>query len=633
MTRETHPKVFEVKDKADSTVYEVDQEYVNYLEKFFESGLLDEGTGDALVAKQDMIRNSIANLRSLEDGSFQSAHNFVHNGRLMNTSTDVSHQSSKNVLAAYTFKQQEPQGQLGWEWMQVLTQDTYGYSGTGDTRVDRVAAAEKNQEKWMEVAADPLAHMDYIMEADVPMLFLRHILEMKRALETEGGPQNYKSGLPAHMDATTSGIQFLAGITKDGNAARIANLTNTNERFDSYSNVVVQFLEELEKAGPMPENHEAIRAEFHERQQAVADLAAEAAAVDSKDKEVRTAAWEKWRTAQEEFKAWKGESKDVNSNVSVAARSFWFQEGIKKKFRKIFKKPVMTKYYSAKQGGMADSLLASFQDDPKFKGINKSFTSWLAGRVTKAADKVFDGPGRVMRIMQLVAKDVAAADQKVTFTNPVSGFKIVNDPRVERSETVRFNYHGTNEDIKKRNTTGRIETKIAFDSEEKNLNKQKAQIAPLVVHSLDAALVHYVFLHADFPVQTIHDSFATTPAHTQELYHLIRQGFHEITKGDTLLTIIEEIYENAGFENYKALAKEKFQETQIGDWDPKGILDNQYGFSAGVTDPDVADKTIAKMRAGQQPAFSLSESFESDQINESVTHELRKIAEESKPCK
>ena len=629
ITRESHPEVFNVKDKADSTKYVVDTEYLNFFKKIMTGKnqkvidkLIKGGSEKSKKAKIDTLLRSILNMERIGEQSFSSAHNFVHNGRLMNTSTDVSHQSSKNVLAAYSFEQKEKLGESGWEWMQVLTQDTYGYSGTGDTRADRLAAAKKNTKKWMEVAADPIANLDYIMDADVPMLFLRHILEMKNALATEGGPTQFESGLPAHMDATTSGIQFLAAITKDRQAAEIANLTNTEKRGDSYSEVVVAFLKELLKT-PMPDNAKAVFVEYVGRRKKLDALFTEAVEAATPE------AWDAAKQGLADFKAWKEE----NNNGEVAARMFWFQKQVQKKFRKIFKKPVMTKYYSSTIRGMSDDLYSSFKDIEGFEGIDTHFTTWLAKKANAAADEVFTGPKLVMDQMQQIAAEVAKADQAVTFENPVTGFKIVNDPRKTEKGKVRFRYFGDNEFVKKRNEGGKISSNIVTDTEEKNGRKQKNQIAPLIVHSLDAALVHYIFKNADFPVQTIHDSFATNPANTQKLYKLIRQGFHEITKGDVLLDIMTQIYENAGFADAKKRAKEKFDATQIGGWNPDGLLENQYAFSAGVTDPLVAEKTLALAGLANLSSYSLAEHLVEEQTTEAISHEAKKIAEESKPCK
>ena len=640
MSRESHPEVYDVKDKADSTRYVVDTEYLDFFKRILNDAspkivekLIKGGTEESKKAKLDTLNRSILNMERIGEQTFGSAHNFVHNGRLMNTSTDVSHQSSKNVLAAYSFEQKEPLGAKGWEWLQVLTQDTYGFSdkgineGLGDTRADRKAAAEKNQEKWMEVAADPMGNLDYIMDADVPMLFLRHILEMKNALAFEGGKEAFPSGLPAHMDATTSGIQLLAGITKDANAAKIANLTNTDERFDSYSNVVVKFLENLQTEEYSDADGKVALKEWLKRQKSLNSLASKAS--EETDAIKSQEIWDKWQQEKALFDDWK--SKD--NNKSNAARAFWMQKDIQENFRKIFKKPVMTKYYSSKANGMSGSLFAEFKDKYGDKGLNRSFTYWLAARITQAADEVFDGPGRVMGTMQEIAKEVASEGQVVKFNNPVTGFTVVNDPRVSEKQKIRFNYYGTNEFIKKRNSGGKIHSNIAVDTEEKNVNKQQSQIAPLVVHSLDAALVHYVFLNADFPVQTIHDSFATNPANTQALYKLVREGFYEVTKGDILLKIMEEIYQNAGFADYKAKAKEKFDKTQIGNWDPKGVLENQYAFSAGVTDPQVAEKTLAKAALEQQSPYVTASIIEEQSITDSISLEEKKIGIESKPCK
>ena len=651
MTRETHPKVFEVKDKADATRYTIDTEYVGFLKKLMKNDKFREkmfkGKESSVESQERLINTALQNMERIGTESFGSAHNFVHNGRLMNTSTDVSHQSSKNILAAYSFENKEAIGESGWEFIRVLTQDTFGYSGRtnpdlGDSWADRLAAADQNQKKWMEVAADPMGNLDYILEADVPMLFLRHILEMKNALATEGGPQNFKSGLPAHMDATTSGIQILAAVSKDGASARIANLTKTDERLDSYSLVVAKVMEKL-AAEPFPTNHVEIRKEFMERKAKLEDMLIESQRLREDGKIEESKAKNEERAAlKEQWKPWFDENKDV------AARSFWFEGDPKEKLRKIFKGPVMTKYYSSTVGGMSDALMANFKDtftvgegDAKRTQLNPAFTSWLASKIYKGADSVFKGPKLVMETMVQIAKDVHAADKPVVFTNPVTGFKIVNDPKVTEGDEVEFNYYGDNEQILERNSpnaagTRRISSKIAVDGQERKLSKQKSQIAPLVVHSLDASLVHYVFLNANYPVQTIHDSFATTPAHAAELYKSIRQGFYEVTKGDGLLRIIEEIYQNAGYPDWKARAAERYDQTQYkgsDQWVAEGVLENQYAFSAGVTDPDVAAKTLAKALAQLQPKLSLAESFEGSQIDESISLEANKIEIESKPCK
>ena len=577
-------------------------------------------------AKADSLNRTILNLERIGDESFSSAHNFVHNGRLMNTSTDVSHQSSKNILAAYSFEQQDPVGQEGWDWIQVLAQDTYGYSGTGDTKADRLAAAKANTEKWMEVAADPMSHVDYIMGADVPMLFLRHILEMKAAIDS-GNPLTFKSGLPAHMDATTSGIQILAAITKDKISAEIANLLDTDKRTDSYSRVVVEVVKEIQKTPFNKEEGAKAFKTYRSYKDRLSKIATEAKLAE--DKVETKELWDKHRALSEEFKAWKAK----DNNKDNAARHFWFQQNVREKFRKVFKGPVMTKYYSSGPNGMATSLVAKFGPDKKFAGIDQSLAYWLTEKITKGADKVFKGPGQVLEVMQEIAKEIAGAGQIVQYNNPVSNFPVANDPRVEEAGTIQLKYNGKNKFINDRNKNGIIKSKINYDTEQKNVRKQKTQIAPLVVHSLDAAIVHYMFMHADFPVQTIHDSFATNPANAQKLYELVRKGFYEITKGDVLLDIIGQMYKNAGFTDWKARAQEKFDRTQVGDLETvEGVLNNQYAFSAGVTDPKIAEKIEAEMKVAPsiEEGPSVEQALKTISVSRFETPEAKEMARELK---
>ena len=676
ITAKTKPDVFAVLKAANETRYTIDTEYLGYfkkllkhpnqkivLDKIIKAGDVDATTDPVekerikakIQSKLDSFDRSIKAMEGIEDQSFSSAHNFDHRGRVYNTSTDVSHQSSKNVLAAYTFEKKERIDDLGWEYIRVLTQDTFGYSGTGDTWADRLKASDNNQETWMEIASDPLSeskkvrlnlpgskkdgqmvtHLEYIMEADTPMLFLRHILEMKNALATEGGPQNYESGLPAHMDATTSGIQILAAISKDYNSARIANLLDTNERSDSYSEVVAKAMEDIpKKHGALPGNSKQILAEYLKRDAEVTKAFNDAANTEGVEESAK--AWDKAKLLGKQFVDWKKQG----NNAEVAAREFWLGGDLKAKFRKVFKGPVMTKYYSSKVEGMATAMLDKWKDDKAFKGINKQFTRWLSKEIDSAADKVFPGPKRVMTSLQEIAFEIAKAGKLIQYDTPPAGFTVVNDPRVTKKGEFSWKYFGDNPSVLERGSvdpeTGlrTITSKVNVDTEQKNASKQKSQIAPLVVHSLDAAIVQYVYMHADFPVQTIHDSFATNPANAKKLYDLVRQGFNEITGGNVLQDIMEQMYKNAGFTDWKAKAAEKFAQSQVGDLKSvSGVLKNQYAFSAGVTDPDVAERILEKARLESQNKNKVAEDLDSSQSEIAYSLAEKQITEESKPCK
>ena len=631
MTRESHPKVYEVKDKADQVPYELDTEYVKYLTEFFNEGLLDDKSDTSgpkeKASKLRAITTAIENLNALGSQVFYEAHNFVHNGRVMSAATDITHQGAKSTLAAFTFANKKPMGKKGWEWTQILAQDVYGYSG-GDLLADRLKAAQQNTKMWMKWAADPKKYKNKIMEADTPMLFLRYILEMKKAIDS-GNPETFESGLPNHMDATTSGIQFLAAMTKDQEAARIANLTDTKQRSDSYSEIVAGVLEENENlretATPAQvKEMENAYNEFSAQEKLWNERRAEASEKHADNPNDRKAAQE---AISKERAAW---IKAFGNRKALASQYFWSRPGIRKKFRKIFKKPVMTKYYSSTVGGMAKGLMAQFKDNATFAGINLTHTSWLASQINQAADRKLAGPGKVMMMLQDVAKEVHAVNGHVQYDNPVTGYTVVNDPRDTDLARVMMAYDGPKERYRTYgpDKPGNIEVSVAYDTETKSLKDQKSQIAPLVVHSLDASLVQWLFLNTDFDLQTIHDSFATTPADTQALYEKIREGFYEIMKGEPLLKIVEQIYENAGFPNFKELAKEKFDEVNVGTWDPKEIKKNEFGFSAGVTDPRVADKVLAATFE-HKDAIALEGKLNSD----TAVAKAEQTDIESKPCK
>ena len=609
MEKKDYPDVYKVQQIASETPFQLDTEQLSYIKELNEAGLLIDANEDVtpaqIKAKKRAINSAIEGASVVGDRTFYEQHNFVHNGRLMSASTDVNHQSAKFVLSMFTFDQKDAIGESGWKWLKILAQDSYGFEG--NLLTEREAGAEKNMEKWLEVARNPMQHKEYIMKADEPTLFLRHILELRRAIDS-GDPTTYKSGMPNHMDATTSGIQFLAGLAKDQKSALIANLTDTKERSDSYIAVAKAAWSDIpstptksmtESFRKFKQIKEGNRKELEELREDIRNM---------EEGAERDQAWKEYKKEKEAL------SKNANAYKDEAAMYFWGQEKIRKKMRKIVKKPVMTKYYSAKKGGISSQILEQWQDHADFKGIDRQLAYWLADRLVDAADEKMPGPAKVMDMLIKLADDKFKKNEFISYHNPVSNFKAVNDPKVSKNWGLKI--------ADPANKGKFLEVSVAFDTQEKDLSAAKRQTAPFVVHSFDAALIHYVFLNADFPVQTIHDSFATNPANSDKLYALVRQGFHDIMKGQPLLDLLTEITGD------EASAKEYHDAVFVGDWNPADVKNNEYSFSAGVSDP-----ALSNIDTTQAQVAETATKIEEESSVATTQDKAAQTKQESKPCK
>ena len=645
MNRETHPKVFEILDKADNQQYEMNAEYVELLEEFNKLDLLldkDEKKNakpESLRSKRRAIKSYIANMKKLIGKPFYEAHQFVHNGRLMTVSTDISHQGAKYVLAGFGFTKKGPQGKKGWEWTQILAADTFGFTG-GETLAERLEFTQQNKDTWIEWANDPLSYKEEIGEADVPMLFLRYIIELKNA-EASGNPETYESGLPNHMDATTSGIQFLAALTKDPYAAEVANLTDTQVRFDSYSEIVEQVITDLPAFSLDVKDLNSYNSAKKDLALFKADILEESSKKGKEKKSIDEiqALWDEYNDKKEQLK--ESKSKEFKAEAS---QQFWTGDPAKmEKFRKIFKKPVMTKYYSATVGGMTDKIFMDLKDKDLFRGIDFDDARWLAQRIFDGADERLPGPGKMMLEFQEISNLLTENDKYVKYENNVSEFIIVNDPLKTRNVSVGMHYEGKNQDILENKKHSNLETSVAYQTDEKDRRGQRNQIAPLIVHSFDAALVHWLHLNFPGPLQTIHDSFATTPEYTQMLYEYIRIGFDEIVRGDALLNTIEQILYNAelppaAFEKYDVKNVEQlakyFHNNMIyhqeaggkAPYNSKESIKNQFGWSAGVSDPGRAKQAVENAK------LKRAELAEQQLTAETNNVQAFKVKEQSKPC-
>lgn len=133
--------------------------------------------------------------------------------------------------------------------------------------------------------------------------------------------------------------------------------------------------------------------------------------------------------------------------------------------------------------------------------------------------KVFDGPCRSMEFIQKVAGErIKAGGTALEWITP-SGFKVIQEYRKNETEKVNTKLLGQ-----------RLRCDMLKDWEDRkiDLNKTKTAASPNLIHSLDAALLHLVFVEWGRPFTVIHDCVLGRSCDMDDMGILLRDKFVEI---------------------------------------------------------------------------------------------------------
>ena len=569
--------VYDVVNTASSIPYEVHTEALDVYKQLSAAGLLaieEEGVNldeltpklqkeylAKLAAKANEYEFIINEASKVGNEEFFQMHRYDFRGRLYATPSYFNHQGSKLALSLFRFKNKPPIGEQGWRWMLIQATDMegkrYTEDGTELTLLDqRFEHANTQLDKWMEVASDPMSpeNLKYWQGADEPFLFLATIMEIHAAIRS-GDPLTYQSGLPIHMDATNSGGQVLVAMMKDNKGARAANVIADKIRGDLYNEVGEAALEGL------PE-HTAENKEMFTK--TTKDLKTLWNAVENATTKAENTA------ALQAFNEYRKANKDA---VKQTIELYWADPKKAANIRKIVKGPVMTKYYSAGVDTMSMGMLSKFKE--KYTDILPIYTDFLAKRLNRSADKIMPGPAELMKKFQQAAKKLAAEGKPVAMTAPITGFKMVQNPRLQEKKEVKVLYTGDNPKIKKRNASGVLAPKYRIGNVGLDESKAVSSVAPNIVHMYDSQLVAWLLLNAGYDVQTIHDSFGSAPGHAGQLFDDIRTAFVEIFEGDVLTEMFDQLLGPEDAQKLIAGLKNK------GNLDISGIKGNEFAFSAG----------------------------------------------------
>jgi DNA-directed RNA polymerase len=470
---------------------------------------------DITVMKSDLAVAKLMN----EYESFWLPHNFDWRGRVYPI-PNFNHHREDHIRSMFLLSRGQPLDEEGAKWV------AYQCANAGDFRTpegkrvsklhfdERVEWTLENQEWILECARDFRSTYDLWKNADKPFAFLAAANELLQYVEE--GEGNHICGLPINLDGSNSGTQHFAALGLNENDGKLVNLIPSDLPEDIY--------------------------------EAVASV-------------VRSS---------------------MNEDGSKEAQE-WLDFGID---RKVVKRPTMTFGYSATRIGFRQQIA-----DDTMKPIKREITMGdrqdfpfrdefnacrcLADHTWDAVHQVVKGASEGMQFFKDIAHTMSEYDLPVVWKTPI-GFPVVNSyhPKSVR----RVNLFLYDRDLKERRNTN---SNVAIDNEKKLDKKRvRSSISPNIIHSLDSShLLSTVLFGLDNDIRDfmlIHDSFATIPANTWKMFHVVRAAFVDQYKdkciySEILASASNKLPGHAQIELPKVPAK--------GNLDLEGIRSSFYCFS------------------------------------------------------
>lgn len=363
---------------------------------------------------------------------------FDYRGRVYPQNTTLNPQGTDFDKSLLYFVDEGPVNEY---WLAWHCATTYGKDKASHD--DRVKWTRESTALITQIAEDPIGTISLWEQADEPWCFLSAAIEYHQCVLTA---TKTTSGLPIGIDATCSGLQHLASMTRDAVAAKQVNVIKGDEDkpSDGYKTVAEVACKYL------PDD-------LHQ-----------------------------WMT------------------------------------RKVTKRTVMTTPYGVSRDSARDYIRSALAD----AGFDLSIRGRL-GTITdaiyrKAMPEVFEGPVKVMQWLQATALELLETQETIQWTTP-SGFVVNQDIRKPLSKRIDTMLMGS---------VVRCQVGDGYGGPDRS--GHKGAIAPNLVHSLDASLLHLMFAYWSKPFTVIHDCILGRSCDMDEMMQVIRLHHAEIYKGHPL---------------------------------------------------------------------------------------------------
>ena len=413
-------------------------------------------------------------------------------------------------------------------WMRVAGCEFYGNDKVSFD--DQIQWTKDNEEAILSVADDPLGKdKGFWANSDCPVEFLGWCFEYKDMLSYKdkhnGSVIGWTCGVPVAFDGTCSGLQHFSAALRDEIGGRSVNLIPGDKPRDIYGEVA-------EKVNVMLREN------------------------------AKSGTSDAWMTN-------KFGEKTMKWGTRTLAQQ-WLAYGVN---RKVTKRCVMTLAYGAKQFGFKEQILEDTLNDvygtdkgSMFTASKNSLALYMAKLIWQAASQTVVKAFAGMEWLQKVSNVICKEGDVVTWTTPM-GLPIQQNYMEMEVKKVKMRFLNVTKNFYVPEITGNIAKK-----------KQTQGIAPNFIHSMDAAHLQLsINMCLDKGIHhfsMIHDSYATSPAQADTLFHTVREAFVKMyTENDVLMNFYEEMQTSISKECVDMPLPPK-----KGNLDINQVLDSLYVF-------------------------------------------------------
>ena len=224
--------------------------------------------------------------------------------------------------------------------------------------------------------------------------------------------------------------------------------------------------------------------------------------------------------------------------------------------RKVTKRTVMTVPYGVSRHGARGYIKEQLQADGRDLKEEGLLTTITDAIYSQGMGEVFQGPIGVMHWIKKTAKEAIGQQEYLRWASP-SGFEVVQDLRVPATTRIKSRLFGE--------VPVKLTVAIGFGPKDEAHHRSAA--APNLVHSADAALLHFLVSDWEAPISCIHDCVLGRSCDMDKLATDVRIHFCEIYRGTDLLASWA-----------KDVGIEPNPDLIVGDLDIEGVLDSTYFF-------------------------------------------------------
>lgn len=581
-------------------------------------------------------------------------HTYGFRFRMYARSLGWNYQANKKVRSSEKFSNAKPLGDLGWYFLNIQLTDAFGESLIKPE--DRYNFAVNNRSKgwnFMQIVKNPFSpeSVALVNRAKEPIKFLATVWEMGKALQHEGGPQNYPSGLKIAFDYVSSVNQHQALILRTPELFRVTNLSVSQDKFDTYIEPGIDAIEsivpplankELDTAAKKIENQlnryrnkkdkalkqrnaardAYIRKGTQGENKTLSSIKKKLVAADKANRSKKTPptrldilrasvqtaptkvkevlermikAEVAYNEANRTYTNFKNRKPVKAAQVRVYTQ-FFGTPARKADMRTPGKISNMIGNYGAGIPRIGRDIYDALRVDPLYEGITLEGAKWLAKRLVNSTNKIFPEQRSFLEFAKVAGKQAAELNIPIKWRGAVNDGLVVQWPRYVDTKPVGLVVRHPNENVRYSRKTKfdgrnqRIFPKFAVGFKDAMIKaKQESSLAANFIHNGDAQTPAYVFERNDYDADFTHDDGATIGADAAELFLDMRRVLIEVYDGKTP---IEDFLKLNPKLTEAAAFYEEILKPLIGNEDVKDVMLNPSTAGGGVGFSRVSEAAV-----------------------------------------